>query len=267
MTPSTWSSNRIGSTIRLAGARLAEPGGDLDVVRRRVVDEDRAASPRRPGRPAPRRTRTRSAAALRRGSRRPRSSRSSRLAVLRRRGRRRRAGRRPSGVSSPMISSATSPQVAVALHQAGDAGQVGLEPVLLLVRAVVSRSVGDHLVDVVLELGDLARGVDGDLPGQVALGDRGGHLGDGAHLAWSGSPASWLTFSVSPLQVPDDALDLGLAAQPALGADLAGDAGDLGGERRQLVDHRVDGRLQLQDLARARRRRSSWTGRRWRPRS
>ena len=46
-----------------------------------------------------------------------------------------------------------------------------------------------------------------------------------------------------------DAAHLGLAAELALGADLAGDAGDLVGERRQLVDHRVDGVLELEDLA------------------
>ena len=51
-----------------------------------------------------------------------------------------------------------------------------------------------------------------------------------------------------------DALDLGLAAELALGADLAGDAGDFGGEAVELVDHRVDGVLQLEDLAPDRRR-------------
>ena len=45
------------------------------------------------------------------------------------------------------------------------------------------------------------------------------------------------------------AAHLGLAAQPALGADLAGDAGHFRGERAELVDHRVDGVLQLEDLA------------------
>ena len=87
-----------------------------------------------------------------------------------------------SGVSSLMISWATAAQVAVALHQAGDAGQVGLQPVLLLVGPRRLAQVGDHLVDVVLELGDLAAGLDGDRPGQVALGHGGGHLGDRAHL-------------------------------------------------------------------------------------
>ena len=46
-----------------------------------------------------------------------------------------------------------------------------------------------------------------------------------------------------------DALHVGLAAELALGADLAGDAGHLGGERAELVHHRVDGVLELEDLA------------------
>ena len=61
--------------------------------------------------------------------------------------------------------------------------------------------------------------------------------------------ASWLTFSVRSRQVPDTPRHLRLTAQPALGAHLAGHPGHLVGERRQLVDHRVDGVLQLQDLA------------------
>ena len=51
-----------------------------------------------------------------------------------------------------------------------------------------------------------------------------------------------------------DALHLGLAAELALGADLLRDAGHLRGERVQLIDHRVDGVLELEDLARAPRR-------------
>jgi hypothetical protein len=46
-----------------------------------------------------------------------------------------------------------------------------------------------------------------------------------------------------------DALDLGLAAELALGADLARDAGHLAGEGVELIDHRVDGVLELEDLA------------------
>ena len=40
--------------------------------------------------------------------------------------------------------------------------------------------------------------------------------------------------------MPRDALDLRLAAEAALGADLARDARDLVRERSELVDHRVD---------------------------
>ena len=54
-------------------------------------------------------------------------------------------------------------------------------------------------------------------------------------------------------QVLPDAADLdrhrrGLA-ELAFGADLAGDAGHLGHEAVELVDHRVDGVLQLEHLA------------------
>src|SRR5204862_4489242 len=40
-----------------------------------------------------------------------------------------------------------------------------------------------------------------------------------------------------------------LPAQLALGADLLGDARDLRGKGAELVDHRVDGDLQLENLA------------------
>ena len=43
-----------------------------------------------------------------------------------------------------------------------------------------------------------------------------------------------------------DALHVGLAAELAFGADLARHARHLGGERRELVHHRVDGVLQLE---------------------
>ena len=46
-----------------------------------------------------------------------------------------------------------------------------------------------------------------------------------------------------------DVADVGLAAELAFGADLAGHARHLGGERAELVDHRVDGVLELEDLA------------------
>ena len=62
-------------------------------------------------------------------------------------------------------------------------------------------------------------------------------------------PAMKLTESVRSFQTPPTPLHLGLAAELALGADLAGHARHLGGEGAELVHHGVDGVLQLQDLA------------------
>ena len=52
MTPSTWSSNRIGSTARFAGRRLAEPGGDLHVALGQVRRPRSTACSWPPGRSA-----------------------------------------------------------------------------------------------------------------------------------------------------------------------------------------------------------------------
>src|SRR5881396_3374965 len=46
-----------------------------------------------------------------------------------------------------------------------------------------------------------------------------------------------------------DAGHVGLAAELALRADLTRNASDLGSERRELIDHRVDRVLELEDLA------------------
>ena len=74
---------------------------------------------------------------------------------------------------------------------------------------------------------------------EVAVGDRGRDLGDVAHLVVR-LRAMKLTLSVRSFHVPATPRDLGLAAERALGADLARDARHLGGERAQLIDHRVD---------------------------
>ena len=57
-----------------------------------------------------------------------------------------------------------------------------------------------------------------------------------------------LTLSVRSFQVPATRNER-LTAELAFGADLAGHTRDFGGEGVQLVDHGVDGFLQLQDLA------------------
>src|SRR5262249_25908416 len=75
-----------------------------------------------------------------------------------------------------------------------------------------------------------------------------GDVGDVAHLA--GQVGRHEVDGVGQvLPRPRHALDAGLAAELALGADLAGHAGHLRGERAQLVHHRVDGVLQLQNFA------------------
>ena len=106
----------------------------------------------------------------------------------------------------------------------------------------------DHRVDGLLQLQDLAADVDGDLLRQVALGDGGRHLGDVAHLA--GQVAGHGVDAVGQvLPGAGDAAHHGLAAELAFGADLARDARHLAGEGVELIDHGVDGLLQLQDLA------------------
>ncbi len=61
--------------------------------------------------------------------------------------------------------------------------------------------------------------------------------------------AMTLTVSVRSFQVPGDARHLRLAAQAAFGAHLARHAGHFAGEAVQLVDHGVDGVLELEDFA------------------
>ena len=105
-----------------------------------------------------------------------------------------------------------------------------------------------HGVDGVLELEDLALHVDGDLAREVAAGDGRRHLGDVAHL---GGEVGGQQVDVVGQVLPGaaDARHDGLAAEAAFGADLAGDARHLGGERAQLLDHRVQRFLEQQDLA------------------
>ena len=106
----------------------------------------------------------------------------------------------------------------------------------------------DHRVDRVLQLEDFALHVDGDLARKVAARDGGRHLGDVAHLGGEvGGEQVDVVGQVLPRA--GDARHHGLAAETPFGADLARDARHLGGERAELIDHRVDGFLQLQNLA------------------
>ena len=130
-------------------------------------------------------------------------------------------------------------QVALALQHAGEFGQVGLEPILFLVALSRRAQVADHRIDVVFEFGHLAARVHPDRAGQVALGHRGRHVGDGAHL---GGEVLGHRVDVVGQILPGagHAGHIGLAAQPALDADFAGDIGDLLGESGQGVGHVID---------------------------
>ena len=92
------------------------------------------------------------------------------------------------------------------------------------------------------------RDVDGDLPGEVAVGDGGGDLGDVADLG--GEVAGHRVDGVGEvLPGTGHAVDVGLTAELAFGADLARDARDLGGEGAELLDHQVDGLRGAEELA------------------
>src|SRR5205085_1112061 len=105
-----------------------------------------------------------------------------------------------------------------------------------------------HRVDGVLELENLAANVDGDFLGEVALRHRGRHLGDVADL--TGQVAGHQVHAVGQV-VPGAADDghLRLTAQLAFRAHFARHARYSAFDRVQLVHHRVDGVLELENLA------------------
>ena len=122
-----------------------------------------------------------------------------------------------------MISCATDDDVALALHHAGEPREVGLQPVLLLVLVGRVLQVADHLVDVVFERGDLALRFDRDGPGEIALRDGGGDLGDRADLR--GQVAGELIHVVGEVAPrTGGAGHLRLTAELAFDTDLARDA-------------------------------------------
>src|SRR5205085_618134 len=105
-----------------------------------------------------------------------------------------------------------------------------------------------HRVDGVFQFQDFALHIDGDLLGQVAGGDGGGHFGNITHL--SGEVAGHEVNGVGKIfPGAGDALHLRLAAQDAFGAHFAGHARHFRREGGQLIDHDVDDVLDLQNFA------------------
>ena len=139
-------------------------------------------------------------------------------------------------------------QVTLALQHVGESCEIGLEPILFGIAIGGQTQVPDHRIDVVFELGDLAARLHLHGSGQVALGDCGRHLGDGAHL---GSQVRGEQIDVARQILPGArrAGHVRLAAQAPLNAHLACDGGHLIGEGGQRVGHVVDGLGQRRDFA------------------
>src|SRR5579864_5697850 len=129
-------------------------------------------------------------------------------------------------------------ELAFGAHFAGHARHLSGECVELI----------DHGVDGIFQLQNLATSVHGDLRRKVASGHRSGHLSDVAYLR-SQVPAHGVHTVCEILPDSADTLHVGLTAQLALGTDFAGHTGHFPRERIELVDHGVDGILQLEDFA------------------
>src|SRR5438105_11066550 len=106
----------------------------------------------------------------------------------------------------------------------------------------------DHRVHGGLEVADLAPGRDRDLARELSVGDRGGHQRDVSDLRGE-VPGERIHALGQVLPGAGDPRDLRLPAELSFGADLAGHPRHLRGEGAELIDHLVDGFLQLQDLA------------------
>ena len=130
-------------------------------------------------------------------------------------------------------------EIALALEQAGELGEVGLEPILLGVLQRRVAQVADHLVERVLELRHLAARLDGDGTRKVAPGHGGRHVGDGAQLR--GERCGELVDVVVEREPGSRrAGHVGLAAELSLRTHLACDGGHLIGKGGERVDHVVD---------------------------
>ena len=106
----------------------------------------------------------------------------------------------------------------------------------------------DHRIDSVFQRKNLAFDVDSDLAREIALGDGGRHLGDVANLARKiGGHRVHRVGQVLPRT--GYARHLGLAAKLALGSHFPRYARNLRREAVKLINHRVDGLLQLQNFS------------------
>ena len=169
-------------------------------------------------------------------------------------------GSRDFGDGAHLVGQIVGEQVDVAgeiLPRAGGAGHVGLaaEPAF---HADFARDGRDligkcgqrvgHVVDRFRQRRDFALGVHGQFLREFAVRDRGHHLHDAAHLLGQvGGHDVHVVGKVFP--GAGHARHLGLTAQFAFGADFARHARDFGGERVELIHHRIDGVLEFENFA------------------
>lgn len=105
-----------------------------------------------------------------------------------------------------------------------------------------------HLVDGILELQNLSLDLDANLLGKVAPGDGRSDLGNLSHLCGEVHGHAVDVFGkISPCAL--DIVDRGLATQASLCSDFSGDLGDLASKLLQLVNHGVDGGLELEHFS------------------
>src|SRR6185437_127524 len=140
--------------------------------------------------------------------------------------------------SADVLHVSLTSQLALRTGLTGHAGDLCREGVELV----------DHRVDGFLELQNLTSHVDGDLAGEVAVGNGGRHRSDVANLA--GEVAGHRVHTVGEgFPGTGDSRHHCLPTELALGTHFARHTSHLGGERAQLIHHRVDGFLQLQNLS------------------
>ena len=139
-------------------------------------------------------------------------------------------------------------QVALALQHARKFGEVRLQPILLLITFRGHAQVGNHRVEIVLEIGDFAARIHLNRTRQIALGHSGRNFRDRAHLrGQSGREQVHVAGQILPSA--RCAGHVGLAAEPAIHADFARHVGDLLGENGERVSHVVDRVAQGRDFA------------------
>ncbi len=105
-----------------------------------------------------------------------------------------------------------------------------------------------HIVDGLGQRRDLALGCHRQILLQIAVGDRGHHFDDAAHLLGQ-IRGHHIDRVGQVLPGARHARHLRLSAEAAFGAHLARHARDFAGEPVELIDHGIDRILELQDLA------------------